>query len=302
MVCRFGAISSLDLTKQALHVECRFQVFAEEDAPAAAPAATLPTAPTTAPAADPVPEAEIYKITGDYKAGNCYSVNRDMHIHVHINENLCIHVHDGKLEYGVFLHAHTYIRITSANSTGSISSEDGWSTAHAASSELIIFPSPSLCHVADFCALHFPDVSSLLAKMKAATMVKRGEPDIKVTVESARDEMNRFTAYYRRNNKVAGAASFSTLYTAISTLSGHFQNYGPEYPVPAKRQKVMRYILCMHVHICVPPPSLVSSRRTGSYEESGENKKPVCCILQNFLFSCFLPILQNFLHFSISRF
>ena len=94
--------------------------------------------------------------------------------------------------------------------------------------------------------------------MKAATMVKRGEPDIKVTVESARDEMNRFTAYYRRNNKVAGAASFSTLYTAISTLSGHFQNYGPEYPVPAKRQKVICYILSIHVHICAPP-SLVFS-------------------------------------------
>jgi len=83
------------------------------------------------------------------------------------------------------------------------------------------------------------DVTSLLGKMKAATTVKRGEPGIKETVEGARDEMNRFVAYYRRNNKVAGAASFSTLYTAISTLSGHFQNYGPEYPVPAKRQKVI---------------------------------------------------------------
>ena len=76
-------------------------------------------------------------------------------------------------------------------------------------------------------------------------MVKRGDPGIKETVNNARDEMNRFTAYYRRNNKVAGAASFSTLYTAISTLSGHFQNYGPEYPVPAKRQKVRTNRLCI---------------------------------------------------------
>ena len=81
--------------------------------------------------------------------------------------------------------------------------------------------------------------------MKAATIVKRGDPGIKETVNNARDEMNRFTAYYRRNNKVAGAASFSTLYTAISTLSGHFQNYGPEYPVPAKRQKVRTNCLCI---------------------------------------------------------
>jgi hypothetical protein len=45
-------------------------------------------------------------------------------------------------------------------------------------------------------------VSSLLAKMKAATTVKRGDPGIKDTVEAARDEMNRFVSYYRRNNKV----------------------------------------------------------------------------------------------------
>ena len=41
------------------------------------------------------------------------------------------------------------------------------------------------------------DVTSLLGKMKAATVVKRGEPGIKDTVEGARDEMNRFVAYYR---------------------------------------------------------------------------------------------------------
>ena len=82
------------------------------------------------------------------------------------------------------------------------------------------------------------DVSELLNKMKAATEMKKGDPAMKALVEDTRDEMNKFVAYYRRNNKVAGAASFSTLYTAISTLSGHFQNYGPEYPVPEKRKKV----------------------------------------------------------------
>ena len=60
---------------------------------------------------------------------------------------------------------------------------------------------------------------------------------MKTVVEDCRQAMSTFVAYYRRNNKVAGAASFSTLYTAISTLSGHFQNYGSEYPVPEKRKK-----------------------------------------------------------------
>ena len=74
--------------------------------------------------------------------------------------------------------------------------------------------------------------------MKASTAFKKGDPGMKAVVSDCRVEMNNFVSYYRRNNKVAGAASFSTLYTAISTLSGHFQSYGDEYPVPEKRKKV----------------------------------------------------------------
>ena len=31
--------------------------------------------------------------------------------------------------------------------------------------------------------------------------------------------------------------SFSTLYTAINTLSGHYASYGNKYPVPTKRKE-----------------------------------------------------------------
>ena len=34
----------------------------------------------------------------------------------------------------------------------------------------------------------------------------------------------------------AGRQSFSTLYTAINTLSGHYASYGNKYPVPEKRR------------------------------------------------------------------
>jgi len=81
------------------------------------------------------------------------------------------------------------------------------------------------------------DVTTLLDSMEKATGMKKGDPAMKDVVTESRKDMNDFVAFYRRNTKVAGAASFSTLYTAISTLSGHFQNYGNEYPVPAKRQK-----------------------------------------------------------------
>ena len=39
-----------------------------------------------------------------------------------------------------------------------------------------------------------------------------------------------FVAFYRRQRKVAGMPSFSTLYTAINTLSGHYASYGNKYP------------------------------------------------------------------------
>ena len=44
-------------------------------------------------------------------------------------------------------------------------------------------------------------------------------------------------AFYRRQPKVAGMPSFSTLYTAINTLSGHYASYGNKYPVPTKRKE-----------------------------------------------------------------
>lgn len=74
--------------------------------------------------------------------------------------------------------------------------------------------------------------------MRQAVAFKKGDPGMKEAVDGTRAGMNTFVAYYRRNTKVAGAVSFSTFYTAISTVSGHFQNYGSEYPVPEKRKKV----------------------------------------------------------------
>jgi photosystem II Psb27 protein len=48
--------------------------------------------------------------------------------------------------------------------------------------------------------------------------------------------MNDFVAFYRRQPKISGMPSFSTMYTAINTLSGHYASYGNKYPVPEKRK------------------------------------------------------------------
>lgn len=81
------------------------------------------------------------------------------------------------------------------------------------------------------------DAARMLNDMKEATDLVRGSPNMSEVVSRTRQDMNDFVALYRRNNNVAGSTSYSTLYTATNTLSGHYASYGPNYPVPEKRKK-----------------------------------------------------------------
>ena len=81
------------------------------------------------------------------------------------------------------------------------------------------------------------DAKQMLDNMRTATELTRGAPGMEDTVKKTRSEMNDFVAFYRRQPKVAGMPSFSTLYTAINTLSGHYASYGNKYPVPTKRKE-----------------------------------------------------------------
>merc|ERR1712099_45331 len=80
------------------------------------------------------------------------------------------------------------------------------------------------------------DAKQMLTNMRIATELTRGAPDMEKIVKSTRSEMNDFVAFYRRQPKVSGMPSFSTMYTAINTLSGHYASYGNKYPVPEKRR------------------------------------------------------------------
>jgi len=80
------------------------------------------------------------------------------------------------------------------------------------------------------------DARQMLNNMIIATELTRGSPNMENIVKNTRSEMNDFVAFYRRQPKVAGMPSFSTMYTAINTLSGHYASYGNKYPVPEKRR------------------------------------------------------------------
>jgi photosystem II Psb27 protein len=80
------------------------------------------------------------------------------------------------------------------------------------------------------------DAPRMLANMQIASELKRGNPDFEKIVVKTREQMIDFLAFYRARNTVTSTPSFSTLYTAINTLAGHYVSYGNKYPVPEKRR------------------------------------------------------------------
>lgn len=73
--------------------------------------------------------------------------------------------------------------------------------------------------------------------MVVATGLAKGADKMEEFGKNMKKEMVDFVSYYRRFPKVAGKPSFSTLYTSINVLAGHYTSYGYKYPLPEKRRK-----------------------------------------------------------------
>eukprot|EP00541_Cyclophora_tenuis_P012604 CAMPEP_0116546664 /NCGR_PEP_ID=MMETSP0397-20121206/3348_1 /TAXON_ID=216820 /ORGANISM="Cyclophora tenuis, Strain ECT3854" /LENGTH=179 /DNA_ID=CAMNT_0004071111 /DNA_START=73 /DNA_END=612 /DNA_ORIENTATION=- len=81
------------------------------------------------------------------------------------------------------------------------------------------------------------DAAKVRAHMMVATALAKGSDRMEDFGKNMKKEMTDFVSYYRRFPKVAGKPSFSTLYTAINVLAGHYTSYGYKYPLPEKRRK-----------------------------------------------------------------
>ena len=81
------------------------------------------------------------------------------------------------------------------------------------------------------------DAKKVRDHMYLATMLGKGADQIEDYGKNMKKEMVDFVSYYRRFPNVAGKPSFSTLYTAINVLAGHYTSYGFKYPLPEKRRK-----------------------------------------------------------------
>jgi photosystem II Psb27 protein len=81
------------------------------------------------------------------------------------------------------------------------------------------------------------DAQRVREHMMIATGMAKGADKMEEFGKNMKKEMVDFVSYYRRFPKVAGKPSFSTLYTSINVLAGHYTSYGFKYPLPEKRRK-----------------------------------------------------------------
>lgn len=81
------------------------------------------------------------------------------------------------------------------------------------------------------------DAMKVRNHMYLATGLGKGAVEMERYGKNMKKEMVDFVSYYRRFPKVAGKPSFSTLYTSINVLAGHYTSYGFKYPLPEKRRK-----------------------------------------------------------------
>mmetsp|Transcript_29553 Transcript_29553/g.53602 ORF Transcript_29553/g.53602 Transcript_29553/m.53602 type:complete len:174 (+) Transcript_29553:96-617(+) len=81
------------------------------------------------------------------------------------------------------------------------------------------------------------DAAKVRTHMVTATGMAKGSERMEDFGKNLKKEMIEFVSYYRRFPQVAGKPSFSTLYTSINVLAGHYTSYGYKYPLPEKRRK-----------------------------------------------------------------
>eukprot|EP00540_Astrosyne_radiata_P018874 CAMPEP_0116850350 /NCGR_PEP_ID=MMETSP0418-20121206/16106_1 /TAXON_ID=1158023 /ORGANISM="Astrosyne radiata, Strain 13vi08-1A" /LENGTH=157 /DNA_ID=CAMNT_0004482227 /DNA_START=8 /DNA_END=482 /DNA_ORIENTATION=- len=81
------------------------------------------------------------------------------------------------------------------------------------------------------------DAARIRSHMVVATGLAKGSDRMEDFGKNMKKEMTDFVSYYRRFPNTAGKPSFSTLYTAINVLAGHYTSYGFKYPLPEKRRK-----------------------------------------------------------------
>lgn len=77
------------------------------------------------------------------------------------------------------------------------------------------------------------DTLAVIESIRSALDLPDDSPDKLSAQSEARQEINDFSARYRRDGSVLKLSSFTTMRTALNSLAGHYSSY-PNRPVPKK--------------------------------------------------------------------
>ena len=80
------------------------------------------------------------------------------------------------------------------------------------------------------------DTLALIESLRTAVNLPDDDPAKRPAQAEAKEKINAFASRYRRDAKVSGLASFSTMRTALNSLAAHYSSY-PNRPLPAKLKK-----------------------------------------------------------------
>lgn len=80
------------------------------------------------------------------------------------------------------------------------------------------------------------ETADVINKVRSTVNMDRKDPNVASAVAELREASNIWVAKYRREKSLLGRASFRDMYSAINAVSGHYINFGPTAPIPAKRK------------------------------------------------------------------
>ena len=80
------------------------------------------------------------------------------------------------------------------------------------------------------------DTLKVIGDLTTVLELPPNDPSYREKQTAARDEMNSYISRYRRDERVSGLTSFTTMQTALNSLAGFYGSYGSR-PVSSKLKK-----------------------------------------------------------------
>lgn len=80
------------------------------------------------------------------------------------------------------------------------------------------------------------DTLKVIEDLTTVMELPPNDPSYREKQTAARDEMNSYISRYRRDDRVSGLTSFTTMQTALNSLAGFYSSYGSR-PVSSKLKK-----------------------------------------------------------------